>query len=139
MMTGTGETARTRLDWDSRLKIMAGAAKGIAHIHSANGRKLVHGNIKSSNVLLSIDLQGCISDFGLTPLTSLCVSSRSPPGYRAPEVNESRKFTQKSDVYSFGVLLLEMLTGKTPVQYSGHEDVVDLPKWVQSVVRGMDC
>ncbi|XP_004492584.1 probable inactive receptor kinase At5g58300 [Cicer arietinum] len=135
LLHGSSEMGRTPLDWDSRLKIMAGAAKGIAHIHSANGRKLVHGNIKSSNVLLSIDLQGSISDFGLTPLTSLCVSPKSPPGYQAPEVNESRKSTQKSDVYSFGVLLLEMLTGKTPAQYSGHDDVVDLPKWVQSVVR----
>lgn len=136
MMTGTKETGRTPLDWDSRLKIMAGTAKGIAHIHSTNGTKLVHGNIKSSNILLSIDLEGCISDFGLTPLTSFSVSPKSPPGYKAPEVIENRKSTQKSDVYSFGVILLEMLTGKTPVQYSGHDDdIVDLPKWVQSVVR----
>ncbi|CAK8542103.1 unnamed protein product [Lathyrus sativus] len=136
LLHGKSETGRTRLDWDSRLKIMAGAAKGIAYIHSSNGRKLVHGNIKSSNVLLSTDLQGCISDFGLTSLTSLCVSPKSPSGYQAPEVNESRKHTQKSDVYSFGVLLLEMLTGKTPVQHPGSDDdVVDLPKWVQSVVR----
>ncbi|KAK7340074.1 hypothetical protein VNO77_20767 [Canavalia gladiata] len=134
LLHGTRETGRTPLDWDSRLNIMVGAARGIAHIHSANGRKFVHGNIKSSNVLLSMNLQGCISDFGLTPLTNFCASSRSP-GYRAPEVTEMRKSTQKSDVYSFGVLLLEMLTGKTPVQYSGHDDVVDLPKWVQSVVR----
>lgn len=56
-------------------------------------------------------------------------------GYRAPEAIETRKFTQKSDVYSFGVLLLEMLTGKAPVQSPGRDDVVDLPKWVQSVVR----
>ncbi|KAG4388970.1 hypothetical protein GLYMA_09G272900v4 [Glycine max] len=134
LLHGTTETGRAPLDWDTRLKIMVGAARGIAHIHSANGRKLVHGNIKSSNVILSIDLQGCISDFGLTPLTNFCASSRSP-GYGAPEVIESRKSTKKSDVYSFGVLLLEMLTGKTPVQYSGHDEVVDLPKWVQSVVR----
>ncbi|KAK7294897.1 hypothetical protein RJT34_17796 [Clitoria ternatea] len=134
LLHGTRETGRTPLDWDSRLKIMDGASRGIAHIHSANGRKFVHGNIKSSNVLLTIDLQGCISDFGLTPLTNICASSRSP-GYRAPEVIETRKSTQKSDVYSFGVLLLEMLTGRTPVQYSGHDEVVDLPKWVQSVVR----
>lgn len=134
MMTGTRETGRNPLDWDSRLKIMLGAARGVAHIHSASGRKLVHGNIKSSNVLLSGDLQGCISDFGLAPLTTFSASSRSP-SYRAPEVIETRKSTQKSDVYSFGVLLLEMLTGKTPVQYSGHDDVVDLPRWVQSVVR----
>ncbi|TKY65649.1 inactive receptor kinase [Spatholobus suberectus] len=134
LLHGTRETGRAPLDWDTRLKIMVGAARGIAHIHSANGRKFVHGNIKSSNVILSIDLQGCISDFGLTPLTNFCASSRSP-GYGAPEVIETRKSTQKSDVYSFGVLFLEMLTGKTPVQYSGHDEVVDLPKWVQSVVR----
>nr|KYP73004.1 putative inactive receptor kinase At5g58300 family [Cajanus cajan] len=136
LLHGSRETGRPPLDWDTRLKIMVGAARGIAHIHSANGRKLVHGNIKSSNVILSIDLQGCISDFGLTPLTSFCASSKSP-GYGAPEAIETRKCSQKSDVYSFGVLLLEMLTGKTPVQYSGHghDEVVDLPKWVQSVVR----
>ena len=62
------------------------------------------------------------------------VTSRSL-GYRAPEVIETRKSTQKSDVYSFGVLLLEMLTGKAPVQSPGRDDVVDLPRWVQSVVR----
>ncbi|MED6123229.1 hypothetical protein PIB30_047191 [Stylosanthes scabra] len=134
LLHGTRETGRNPLDWDTRLKIVLGAAKGVAHIHSASGRKFVHGNIKSSNVLLSGDLQGCISDFGLAPLTSFSASIRSP-GYLAPEVIETRKSTQKSDVYSFGVLLLEMLTGKTPVQYSGHDDVVDLPRWVQSVVR----
>ena len=48
---------------------------------------------------------------------------------------ESRKFTQKSDIYSFGVLVLEMLTGKAPVQSPGCDDIVDLPRWVQSVVR----
>src|ERR1044072_127519 len=106
MMTGTRETGRTPLDWHSRLKIVAGAARGLTHIHSINRRKIVHGQIKSSNVLLSVDLQSCISDFGLTPLTSFCVPSRSS-GYKAPEVIETGKSTQKSDVYSFGVLLLE--------------------------------
>lgn len=48
---------------------------------------------------------------------------------------DTRKSTQKSDVYSFGVVLLEMLTGKAPVQSPGHDDVIDLPRWVQSVVR----
>lgn len=62
------------------------------------------------------------------------IPSRSV-GYRAPEVIEARKSFQKSDVYSFGVLLLEMLTGKAPVQSPGRDDVVDLPRWVQSVVR----
>ncbi|KAJ0551623.1 putative protein kinase RLK-Pelle-LRR-III family [Helianthus annuus] len=56
-------------------------------------------------------------------------------GYYAPEVFETQKFTQKSDVYSFGVLLLELLTGKSPLPSSGHDEVVDLPRWVRSVVR----
>lgn len=56
-------------------------------------------------------------------------------GYRAPEVIETRKGTQKSDVYSFGVLLLEMLTGKSPLPLPGQDEVVDLPRWVRSVVR----
>lgn len=57
-------------------------------------------------------------------------------GYRAPEAIDTRKITQKSDVYSFGVLLLEMLTGKTPLRYPGqYNEVIDLPRWVRSVVR----
>ncbi|KAL5738937.1 hypothetical protein ACOSQ2_028117 [Xanthoceras sorbifolium] len=135
LLHGSRGTGRTPLDWESRVKISLGTARGIAYIHSAGGGKFIHGNIKSSNVLLAQDLQGCISDFGLSPLLSFpTVPSRSA-GYRAPEVIETKKYTQKSDVYSFGVLLLEMLTGKAPMQAAGHEDVVDLPRWVQSVVR----
>ncbi|XP_031247476.1 probable inactive receptor kinase At5g58300 [Pistacia vera] len=135
LLHGNRGTGRTPLDWESRLKISLGTARGIAHIHSAAGGKLIHGNIKSSNVLLTQDSTGCISDFGLTPLMSYPTVPTRSAGYRAPEVIETKKCTQKSDVYSFGVLLLEMLTGKAPIQASGHEDVVDLPRWVQSVVR----
>ncbi|KAK2981857.1 hypothetical protein RJ640_010374 [Escallonia rubra] len=123
------------LDWESRVKISLETGRGIAHIHSASGGKLSHGNIRSSNVLLTQDLHGCISDFGLTPLMGLPTIPTKSAGYRAPEVIEIKKSTQKSDVYSFGVLLLEMLTGKAPVPSPGHDDVVDLPRWVQSVVR----
>ncbi|WMV19971.1 hypothetical protein MTR67_013356 [Solanum verrucosum] len=132
---GNRGIGRTPLDWDSRLKISQGAAKGIAHIHTEGGVKFTHGNIKSSNVLLTRDLDGCISDFGLTPLMNYISYKYRCAGYRAPEVIETRKGTQKSDVYSFGVLLLEMLTGKSPLPLSGHDEVVDLPRWVRSVVR----
>ncbi|KAL6203579.1 hypothetical protein ACLB2K_027279 [Fragaria x ananassa] len=125
---------RTPLDWDSRIKISLGTARGISHIHSVGGPKFTHGNIKSTNVLLSQDLDGCISDVGLTPLMNVPATSRSA-GYRAPEVIETRKHSHKSDVYSFGVVLLEMLTGKAPLQSPGRDDMVDLPRWVQSVVR----
>ncbi|KAL1804566.1 hypothetical protein ACET3Z_027634 [Daucus carota] len=123
------------LDWVSRVKVSLGSAKGFAHIHSAAAGKLVHGNIKSSNILLTHDLDGCISDFGLSPLHGSAIIPLKSAGYRAPEVIVTKEATQKSDVYSFGVLLLEILTGKAPVQYPGHDDVVDLPCWVQSIVR----
>ncbi|GMP23734.1 hypothetical protein CsSME_00001227 [Camellia sinensis var. sinensis] len=132
---GNRGIGRTPLDWDSRLKVSLGTAKGIAHIHSEGGVKFTHGNIKSSNVLLTQDHNACISDFGLTPLINFLATMSRGPGYHAPEVIENRKVTQKSDVYSFGVLLLEMLTGKVPLKSSRHDDAVDLPRWVRSVVR----
>ncbi|GMH10053.1 hypothetical protein Nepgr_011894 [Nepenthes gracilis] len=132
---GSKDGERTILDWESRLKILVGTARGIAHIHSAGGGKFAHGNIKSSNVLLSEDLNGCISDVGLTPMMNFPAIPPRMVGYRAPEILEIRKSSQKSDVYSFGVLLLEMLTGKAPMQSPGRDEVVDLPRWVQSVVR----
>ncbi|XP_076924454.1 putative inactive receptor kinase At5g58300 [Bidens hawaiensis] len=136
LLHGSRGSERTGVDWETRVKIALGAARGIAHIHSVGGPKFTHGNIKSSNVLITQDTTGCISDIGLAPLMNLPpASSRQAVGYRAPEVLETRKHTHKSDVYSFGVLLLEMLTGKQPIQSPGREDMVDLPRWVQSVVR----
>uniref|UniRef100_A0A6V7QRG1 Protein kinase domain-containing protein n=2 Tax=Ananas comosus TaxID=4615 RepID=A0A6V7QRG1_ANACO len=135
---GNKVAGRTPLDWDARLKIALGTARGIAHIHTEGGSgKFIHGNVKSSNVLLTPDLDACVSEFGLSHLMSAAAAttSRVVIGYRAPELIETRKATQKSDVYSFGVLLLEMLTGKAPLQSPGRDDVVDLVRWVHSVVR----
>lgn len=122
---------RAPLDWETRLKIATGAAKGLAHMHSQNGGKLVHGNIKSSNIFLNQQNYGCVSDLGLATI----VTTTAPPiqriiGYRAPELTDPRKATQMSDVYSFGVLILELLTGKPPLGEGTH-----LVKWVYSVVR----
>ncbi|CAN0877175.1 Probable inactive receptor kinase At3g08680 [Linum grandiflorum] len=137
---------RAPLGWEQRMKILIGAAKGIAHIHSlddsgataAGSPKSVHGNIKATNVLLTADLDGCISDVGLAPLMNFPATVSRTIGYRAPELTETRKPSQKSDVYSFGVLLLEALTGKAPMRSGGTaacDEVVDLPRWVRSVVR----
>ncbi|GLT35842.1 hypothetical protein SLA2020_102600 [Shorea laevis] len=127
---------RATLDWETRLKIAVGAARGIAHIHTQNGGKLVHGNIKATNILLNSRGYGCVSDIGLATL----MSTMPPPtiraaGYRGPEVTDSRKATQASDVYSFGVLVLELLTGKSPTHATGGDEVVHLVRWVNSVVR----
>ncbi|CAI9097159.1 OLC1v1033519C1 [Oldenlandia corymbosa var. corymbosa] len=127
------EFGRT-LDWESRLKICLGAARGIAHIHLFAGGRLIHGNIKSSNILVNHNLIGCLSDFGITTLVGLYTMPSRRTGYQAPEVSELGKYTQKSDVYSFGIVLLEMLTGKPPIQYA-EVLVVDLPRWVQSILR----
>ncbi|ESQ42558.1 hypothetical protein EUTSA_v10012925mg [Eutrema salsugineum] len=136
LLHGNRESERMPLDWDSRVKITLAAAKGIAHLHAVGGPKFSHGNIKSSNVIMKQESSDvCISDFGLAPLMAVPVAPMRGAGYRAPEVIETRKHTHKSDIYSFGVLILEMLTGKSPVQSPSREDMVDLPRWVQSVVR----
>ncbi|XP_074359896.1 putative inactive receptor kinase At2g26730 [Apium graveolens] len=124
-------------NWETRVRIATSAARGLAHLHSFG--KIVHGNLKSSNILLSNDEapEATIIDYGLS--TFLSDDSNYPDhhragGYRAPEVLEPRKATLKSDVYSFGVLLLELITGKSPCQQtSTGEEGIDLPRWVQSV------
>ncbi|KAG5027840.1 hypothetical protein AAZX31_05G011300 [Glycine max] len=134
LLHGSRGSGRTPLDWDSRMKIALGAARGLTCLHVAG--KVVHGNIKSSNILLrGPDHNAGVSDFGLNPLFGNGAPSNRVAGYRAPEVVETRKVSFKSDVYSFGVLLLELLTGKAPNQASLGEEGIDLPRWVQSVVR----
>ncbi|KAI4335795.1 hypothetical protein L6164_014405 [Bauhinia variegata] len=133
LLHGSRGSGRTPLDWDSRMRIALGAARGLAHLHVSG--KVVHGNIKSSNILLKTDHEASVSDFGLNPLFGNSTPTNRVAGYRAPEVLETRKATFKSDVYSFGVLLLELLTGKAPNQASLGEEGIDLPRWVQSVVR----
>ncbi|GMI73197.1 hypothetical protein like AT5G58300 [Hibiscus trionum] len=136
LLHGNRTTAgRIPMDWDSRMKIALGAARGIEHIHAEGSGKCIHGNIKSSNILLSNELEACVSDVGLASLMNVPVTMSRIVGYHAPEVIEALKVIQKSDVYSFGVLLLEMLTAKSPLQPSGSTGVVDLPRWVHSIVR----
>ncbi|WCJ26445.1 Leucine-rich repeat protein kinase family protein [Euphorbia peplus] len=127
---------RISLDWNARMKIATGAARGLACIHAENGGKFVHGNIKSSNIFLNSEQYGCISDLGLATI----MSALAPPisraaGYRAPEVTDTRKAGQPSDVYSFGVVLLELLTGKSPIHTTGGDEIIHLVRWVHSVVR----
>lgn len=124
------------------MKVAAGAARGLAFIHNPfKSLRLTHGNIKSTNILVDKSGNARVSDFGLSVFASPSNFPKSN-GYNAPEtVLEGRKLTQKSDVYSFGVLLLELLTGKCPSVVDnggagpGYNGVIDLPRWVQSVVR----
>ncbi|KAG8045734.1 hypothetical protein GUJ93_ZPchr0008g11941 [Zizania palustris] len=136
MLHGKRREDRTPLNWETRVRIALGAARGIAHIHTENNGKFVHGNIKASNVFLNSQRYGCISDLGLASLMNPITTRSRSLGYCAPEVTDSRKASQCSDVYSFGVFILELLTGRSPVQITGGgNEVVQLVRWVQSVVR----
>lgn len=122
------------MNWEIRSGIAVGAARGIEYLHS-NGSNVSHGNIKSSNILLTKSYEACVSDFGLAHLVGPSSTPNRVVGYRAPEVTDPRRVSQKADVYSFGVLLLELLTGKAPTHALLNDEGVDLPRWVQSIVK----
>ncbi|RZC61465.1 hypothetical protein C5167_023241 [Papaver somniferum] len=134
LLHGNRGSGRTPLNWETRSGIALGAARGISYLHS-QGSHISHGNIKSSNILLTKTYEARVSDFGLAQLVGPNATPNRVAGYRAPEVTDPRRVSQKADVYSFGVLLLELLTGKAPTHALLNEEGVDLPRWVQSVVR----
>ncbi|KAL6189859.1 hypothetical protein ACLB2K_036260 [Fragaria x ananassa] len=128
------------LDWTKRLKIALGSAKGLAYLHEDCHPKIIHRDIKSANILLddSFEAQACyhfvaVADFGLAKLTddmNTHVSTRvmGTFGYMAPEYASSGKLTDRSDVFSFGVVLLELVTGRKPVDATrplGDESLVE--------------
>lgn len=140
IFAGSKPTGRGKpLHWTSCLKIAEDLAAGLLFLHETAG--IVHGNLKSSNVLLGSDFESCLTDYGLHVFRSPDTgddggATASSLFYRAPECRSSRRsgfLTQQSDVYSFGVLLLELLTGKTPYQDLVQEHGEDIPKWVRSV------
>lgn len=119
------------VDWETRLKIAIGAARGIAVIHRQLGGMLIHGNIKASNVFLNQESYGCVSDLGLASM----IKTTFDPFVRchAPEVKNTQNISHASDVYGFGILLLELLTRKSSVDVPGGPAAVDLVKLVNSV------
>ncbi|KAH9300636.1 hypothetical protein KI387_012219, partial [Taxus chinensis] len=108
------------MDWPTRMKIAMGAARGLAYLHEDCYPKIIHRDIKASNILLDSNFEAKVADFGLAKLASdglTHVSTRvmGTFGYLAPEYASSGKLTDKSDVFSFGVMLLELITGRRPV------------------------
>ncbi|KAL3523579.1 hypothetical protein ACH5RR_016413 [Cinchona calisaya] len=124
----------TPLNWETRATIALGAARGITFLHS-QGPSVSHGNIKSSNVLLTSTYKARISDFGIAHLASPHPTPYHFSGYWAPEITHPLKISQKADVYSFGVLLLELLTGKSPTHSIMNDKEVHLPSWVRFLLR----
>ncbi|KAL6845859.1 hypothetical protein ACP4OV_024434 [Aristida adscensionis] len=136
MLHGNRGSGRSPLSWESRRRIALASARGLEYIH-ATGSMVTHGNIKSSNILLSRSVDARVADHGLAHLVGPAgAPSTRVAGYRAPEVvADPRRGSQKGDVYSFGVLLLELLTGKAPTHAVLHDEGVDLPRWARSVVK----
>ncbi|KAA8529234.1 hypothetical protein F0562_033967 [Nyssa sinensis] len=124
---------RPVMDWATRVKIAAGAARGIAYLHEDCHPRIIHRDIKSSNILLDINFEARVSDFGLAKLaldanSHITTRVMGTFGYMAPEYASSGKLTEKSDVFSFGVVLLELITGRKPVDASqplGDESLVE--------------
>ncbi|KAF8027559.1 hypothetical protein BT93_E0461 [Corymbia citriodora subsp. variegata] len=111
---------RPTMAWPTRTKIALGSARGLAYLHEDCNPKIIHRDIKASNILLDFNFEAKVADFGLAKIafdTDTHVSTRvmGTFGYLAPEYASSGKLTDKSDVYSFGVVLLELITGRRPI------------------------
>ncbi|XAR71139.1 Non-specific protein-tyrosine kinase [Bertholletia excelsa] len=121
------------LDWMQRVRIAVDAAKGLEYLHEKVQPSIIHRDIRSSNVLLFEDFKAKIADFNLSnqspDMAARLHSTRvlGTFGYHAPEYAMTGQLTQKSDVYSFGVVLLELLTGRKPVDHT-------MPRGQQSLV-----
>ncbi|KAI3801919.1 hypothetical protein L1987_30036 [Smallanthus sonchifolius] len=114
---------RPVMEFATRMRIALGSAKGLAYLHEDCHPKIIHRDIKAANILTDFSYEAKVADFGLAKITSdvaTHVSTRvmGTFGYLAPEYASSGKLTEKSDVFSFGVMLLELITGRRPVDSS---------------------
>ncbi|KAK9282381.1 hypothetical protein L1049_005298 [Liquidambar formosana] len=131
------------LDWDARMKIALGAARGLAYLHEDSNPRVIHRDFKASNVLLEDDFTPKVSDFGLAREAtegSHHISTRvmGTFGYVAPEYAMTGHLLVKSDVYSFGVVLLELLSGRKPVDMSQPQGQENLVTWARPLLTNRD-
>ncbi|KAF7809838.1 putative serine/threonine-protein kinase [Senna tora] len=127
------------LTWEIRMSIILGTAKGLTYLHEGLEPKVVHRDIKSSNILLDKQWNPKVSDFGLAKLLgseSSYITTRvmGTFGYVAPEYACTGMLNERSDVYSFGVLIMEVITGRNPVDYSRPPEEVKLVDWIKKMV-----
>ncbi|PKA55581.1 putative receptor-like protein kinase [Apostasia shenzhenica] len=127
------------LSWEYRMKVLVGTAKALAYLHEGIEPKVVHRDIKSSNILIDSEFNGKVSDFGLAKLlgsgkSHVTTRVMGTFGYVAPEYANTGLLNEKSDVYSFGVLLLEAVTGRDPVDYGRPANEVNLVEWIKFMV-----
>ncbi|KAI3807200.1 hypothetical protein L1987_23125 [Smallanthus sonchifolius] len=132
------------LTWEIRMNIILGTAKGLTYLHEGLEPKVVHRDIKSSNILLDRQWNPKVSDFGLAKLLG---SERSYVttrvmgtfGYVAPEYASTGMLNERSDVYSFGILIMEIISGRNPVDYSRPQGEVNLVDWLKAMVSSRNA
>ncbi|XP_062168839.1 probable LRR receptor-like serine/threonine-protein kinase At1g56140 isoform X2 [Alnus glutinosa] len=127
-------TRSLNLDWSTRFDICLGVARGLAYLHEESRLRIVHRDVKASNILLDSDLIPKISDFGLAKLyddkkTHISTRVAGTIGYLAPEYAMRGHLTEKADVFAFGVVALEIVSGRPNSDSSLEEDKVYLLEW----------
>lgn len=131
------EDDKEPLNWDTRIKIAVGAARGIEYLHCKANPPVIYRDLKSANILLDNEFNPKLSDFGLAKLgpvgdnTHVSTRVMGTYGYCAPEYAMSGKLTLKSDIYSFGVVLLELITGRKSIDMTKKPGEQNLVCWVR--------
>lgn len=132
---------KKRLDWTTRMKIAAGAAKGLEYLHDKANPPVIYRDLKCSNILLADGFHPKLSDFGLAKLgpvgdnTHVSTRVMGTYGYCAPEYAMTGQLTLKSDVYSFGVVLLEIITGRKAIDNSKSAGEHNLVAWARPLFK----
>ncbi|CAH8357832.1 unnamed protein product [Eruca vesicaria subsp. sativa] len=129
---------KSNLGWETRYDIALGAAKGLEYLHHGYERPVIHRDVKSSNILLDESFKPRIADFGLAKILQANNGGLDSThvvagtyGYIAPEYGYTSKVNEKCDVYSFGVVLMELVTGKKPIEAEFGESK-DIVNWVSN-------
>ncbi|PKA62260.1 Serine/threonine-protein kinase PBS1 [Apostasia shenzhenica] len=129
------------LDWNTRMKIAAGAAKGLEYLHDRANPPVIYRDFKSSNILLGEGYHPKLSDFGLAKLgpvgdkTHVSTRVMGTYGYCAPEYAMTGQLTLKSDVYSFGVVFLELITGRKAIDNTRPTGEQNLVAWARPLFK----